>query len=541
IRNHRWEAFGPPLVQFKDTVILTASRSTDMVHLWRVRSTMKTVGGVVPGYVAHGEPEYRQTFVPNTLGRLTLGETVPSSADPTKHPSSRSSYLCLDKSTGNGTGRQRVMVGYDSGHFAVFEYTQDKTADLFSVNNHNNSSSSVGEDGTDSAILEEPPPIHEIGYTGDQSDRRRMVSEEATGRIRSGYFRYPVLATFSDDGVISIYRIQDTGSESWCRRLFRLYGTVVRSPIEMELKRLAPPAPPSQASGDESKSEPPSQVRIGRWRLQISYGVELYDGSWTVRVQEIEFEDEVLIRSVDVGADEDVTENATFQNPSEAASDTSGGDMDYGGGGGRMHDWMIGGQGGIGSGWTTDKQRRPTLTAAASFRLSAALGQDPLFCGLTSSSLTQARINSIATISIAYPLVVTTHNDNTMNVFSMTRERPGLPGREDLCHKDRLRLEHVSTLYGHCGAVSSVSIEARSGRLVSASMDRSIKVWTMTFKESRQWVHQCTVTMNDINKSWTENGQMTKEEGLGLVWVGSDDEKIVSMNCDGTVKVWQFS
>jgi len=152
----------------------------------------------------------------------------------------------------------------------------------------------------------------------------------------------------------------------------------------------------------------------------------------------------------------------------------------------------------------------------------------------------RVRIGARSVVDISWPFVVTTPRDNTMNVFKMTRQI-----NSDVSAAARLKLqfEHLSTPYAHCGAVSSVAIEPRSGRLVSAGMDRFIKVRALTLQRRRQpqhqpqprsrlaqlqpvqpstlpsattsttRVHQCIVSMSDINKSWTEGGQVTTEEG----------------------------
>ncbi|KAF9575241.1 hypothetical protein EC968_003882 [Mortierella alpina] len=298
-------------------------------------------------------------------------------------------------------------------------------------------------------------------------------------------------------------------STPWCTLLHRLYGVETDSPVQVELERIRTPMDEWQLGSEKA-----------RWRALVSFGLELHDGSWTVRLQEVEFDDHSILHSTEIG--------------------TSGGDED-----GTVLYESTGHDEGYDSPF-------PSAT------LSKETG--PSTCQRT---IGHGRIGVISTLSIAWPLVVTTHSDNTMNVFEMTRDSgmnetaaqalapppplpppPPPPLRHD--RQQRIRFRHLSTLYGHCGAVSGVSIESQSGRLVSASMDRSIKVWTMASKNRQervepQRVHRCTVSLSDINNSWTENGRVTKEEGLGLIWVGSDEEKIVSMNCDGTIKVWQFS
>ncbi|KAG0213732.1 hypothetical protein BGX28_003676 [Mortierella sp. GBA30] len=404
------------------------------------------------------------------------------------HERARVTCLSMDVSTTTATGWQKVMVGYESGHFSIFEYPVQE-----------------GRCGNNSTDTES---IREIGRTQD------LQAWSDVGSIQSAAFRYPIVATCSSGGVLSIYRVvavaasaqgpRSPHAQPWCVLMHRLYGTETRSPVQLELERIA-------TSGSHAKVD---GLEKSRWRALVSFGLELYDGSWTVRLQEIEFDEHAILHSAETGTQDDDID----------LRDSAGAGADEG------YD-----------------------SPFPSFFQPTNAESEPSDC---LPAVGHGRIGSISAISIAWPLVVTTHSDNTMNVFQMAHNKDRDKGKgaatreifgfEHYSRNKGIRFQHLSTLYGHCGAVSSVSIESGSGRLVSASMDRSIKVWTMTVKNQedrveQQRVHQCSVSMSDINNSWTESGRVTKEEGLGLVWVGSDEEKIVSMNCDGTIKVWQFS
>ncbi|KAG9324754.1 hypothetical protein KVV02_005345 [Mortierella alpina] len=465
------------IVQFKGAVVLAVS-PCDMVHLWRIpNSTSATTGTEAASGTAPNHPnkqlQFWQTYQHSRTKTVTTAWHSRQGAHIT--------CLSLDTSTTGASGWQKALVGLDSGHFSVFEYPL-----LDGVDNNGS---------TDTATL------REIGSTSS------LQSWSSVGGIRSAAFQYPILTTCTDGGVISIYKItaeQDStphSSAPWCTLLHRLYGVDTGSPVQIELERVRAPMDEKQLGFEKA-----------RWRALVSFGLELHDGSWTVRLQEIEFDNHSILHSTETGTageDEDVTI------PYESTGHDEGYDSPF-----------------------------PSFSQST---LSEEAG--PSTCQRT---VGHGRIGVISALSIAWPLVVTTHSDNTMNVFQMTRdsgrnETAGqtlAPSRYD--RQQRIRFRHLSTLYGHCGAVSGVSIEPQSGRLVSASMDRSIKVWTMASKNRQervetQRVHRCTVSMSDINNSWTESGRVTKEEGLGLIWVGSDEEKIVSMNCDGTIKVWQFS
>ncbi|KAF9117108.1 hypothetical protein BGX27_003570 [Mortierella sp. AM989] len=472
-----WADTHSPIVRFKGSVILISSLN-GLVHLWKVKdSASLDVSG--PG---SGQPEYWQTYQ-SSVSSDTSSQQNHRSASPI-------TCLSLDSSSGKTSQDwQKVMVGYDSGHFSIFEYTQQNNSMA-----HEDSDAATLQEGD---MISKDTPLREIGNTAS------LPAWSEVGRIVTASFHFPILTTCSADGVISIYMIQEKSSSGhsnhWCRLLHRLYGTSTGSPIGISLEQIG--AGPGKSSANS-------------WRALVSFGLELYDGSWTLRLQETEFDERYILRSVETGTEEDNSHQDGEEIETEGKCD----------------------------------QPFPTY-----FK--------PTIPGTTSDCIPSAghvRIGSISSISISWPFVVTTHSDNTLNVFQMTRksDRSSKSGQKphtgsqqhtvSSSHKEPLRFQHLSTLYGHCGAVSSVSIESRSGRLVSASMDRSIKVWTMAMKNQedqleQQRVHQCVVSMSDINKSWTEGGQVTKEEGLGLIWVGSDDEKIVSMNCDGTVKVWQFS
>ncbi|KAG0327543.1 hypothetical protein BGZ99_007381 [Dissophora globulifera] len=465
-----------PIVRFKGSVVVVASPS-GLVHLWRIPSRPRALDTVAP---ESDRPEFWQTY---------------QHSRPIEDKPLEITCLALDTSTGTLKDWQKVVIGYDTGHFSVFEYKQqggvrDSTTTGDGVSNTENNNE-----------REDEVTLRELGNTS------RLPVWSEVGRIQTISYHHPIVTTYSDDGAISIYLIateSDSGSAThWCRLLHRLYGTSSESPIAISLERITP----------SQRGAPDDHKESIRWRTLLSFGLELYDGSWTVRLQEVEFDEHYILYSTEIGTE------------------------DNGGGvAGEKH---------------VDMDDILCDTSFPAYFKSTASGLDSSSC---SPSLGHARIGAISAISISWPFVVTTHSDNTMNVFRMARKVDKESTRRQnfdshtphTFRRERLRFQHLSTLYGHCGAVSSVSIESRSGRLVSASMDRSIKVWTMAMKNrenqlEQQRIHQCSVSMSDINKSWTEGGQVTKEEGLGLVWVGSDEEKIVSMNCDGTVKVWQFS
>ncbi|KAF9435081.1 hypothetical protein BGZ76_006915 [Entomortierella beljakovae] len=325
--------------------------------------------------------------------------------------------------------------------------------------------------------------LNEIGNTASLSSWSNVE------RVVAAAFCYPIIATCSHNGAISIYMVQgkpSKGSQNWCRLLHTLYGTPPSSPIGISLEKIS--------------SSISTELKGIRWRILVSFGLELYDGSWTVRLQETEFSEHQILHSTEIGAE--------------------GGD---------------------------------TAETGEKFDGDEGYSSSPSGYSKYISPTSHGRVGPISGISISWPFVVTTHSENTLNVFQLDRrlergntQKSTIEGQQPKLLKRRLRFHHLSTLYGHCGAVSSVSIESRSGRLVSASMDRSIKIWTTTVMNhedllEQRRVHQCVVSISDIDKSWTESGQVTKEEGSGLIWVGSDDEKIVSMSFDGVVKVWQFS
>ncbi|KAK3816649.1 MAG: hypothetical protein J3Q66DRAFT_343099 [Benniella sp.] len=466
----------PPIVQFKGPVLLIA-HPNGTLQFWRIKNSFSTTDTKPAGCTTQPSlwhtcqyPHPKDTMAQKQQQQQNVQE------------SARISCLAMDTSDASATGSQRVVIGYESGHFSVVEYSlQDKEG------------KPAGENGDP---LEGAFQLREIGHTVDLS------AWSDVGKIVSVAFRYPILTTCSEDDAISIYKLETdttaTNPQHWCRLLHRLYGSPMESPIGISLEKIKPVS-----------SQPPETTTTithgeDTWRVLVSFGVELFSGSWTMRLQEIEFDEHKILHSTEMGASDH------------------------------------------GEGYV------PSLSGLAAF-----------ICGKTNG---YAEIGSISAVSISWPLVVTAHRDNTMNVFQMTRsnvdqdtatattttttttEHPtthSLSNKPN-ARKGQLQFRHVSTLYGHCGAVSSVSIESKSGRLVSASMDRSIKIWTIPASPherplEKPRLHRCSVSLSDINKSWTESGQVTKEEGLGLIWVGSDEEKIVSMNCDGTVKVWQFS
>ncbi|KAF9154156.1 hypothetical protein BG015_001732 [Linnemannia schmuckeri] len=485
-----------PIVQFQGPVLLIVSPG-DMVHLWRIKSA-----------AAIQEPRGGGLWLsPPTLSMPSESSRQPEFWQTYRSSSKRAgsssiSCLALDRSsTVSGslaTGWQKVMVGYDSGHFSIFEY----------LLRHNGESSNEHGDKKETRAT----TLREIGNTVD------LPAWSDVGGIQSASFLYPILTTCSDDGTISIYKIREDHSHSldhpdeprhWCRLLHRLYGSSSHSPVEMELRPVVAQQPPSFEHGQQLK-----EVTRPLWRALITFGLQLLDGSWTVRLQEIEFDEQFIRHSIETGAEDesDYGRAATYQ------EDSKGGGVDE-----------------------DETYQRSEIPSSSAESFSARL-----------NSAAHARIGTISAITISSPYVVTTHPDNTMNVFHMARpsiktqkQAAGQGGGGSIYPKP-IRFRHLSTLYGHCGAVSSVAIESRSGRLVSASMDRSIKVWTMVSRNQydqleQRRVHQCALSMNDLNQSWTLGARVSKEEGLGLVWVGTDDEKIVSMNSDGTVKVWLFS
>ncbi|KAG9063241.1 hypothetical protein KI688_004845 [Linnemannia hyalina] len=487
-----------PIVQFQGPVLLIVSPG-DMVHLWKIKSAMDVQEPGRDGQSSSPtlpvpsestrRPEFWQTY------RSSRKRTGPSSI----------SCLALDRSSAVGDSLttaswQKVMVGYDSGHFSIFEY-------LIHHHHHQDDKPSELSHNKESATT-----LREIGNTAD------LPAWSDVGGIQSASFLYPILTTCSDDGTISIYKIQEDHSHTldhpdeprhWCRLLHRLYGSSPLSPVEIELRPIVAQQP-TTFEQDDSKD----RTRL-LWRALITFGLQLMDGSWTVRLQEIEFDEQFIWHSIETG----VEDESDFERVASYQED---------GGGGEENGTYL--RSGI-----------PSSSAES-------------FSNTLLDSAGYARIGTISAITISSPYVVTTHPDNTMNVFHMARpsvnkahkQAAGRGGGGGTIYPKPIRFRHLSTLYGHCGAVSSVAIESRSGRLVSASMDRSIKVWTMVGRNrydqlEQRRVHQCALSMNDLPQSWTLGARVNKEEGLGLVWVGTDDEKIVSMNSDGTVKVWLFS
>lgn len=455
-----------PIVQFKGPVVLIAS-PCGVLQFWRIG---ESTTGTSLGCIAQPRMIYQHPVQGN---RLVDG------GDTNTTESFQITCLAMDTSSDKSchhSQQQRVMVGYHSGHFSILEYTlQDTMKD---------------QDDTEGSI--EALSVHTVGCTTD------LPAWSDVGRIESAAFHYPILTTCTDDGAISIYHLEAgsttttaVGPRHWCRLLHRLYGSSPESPIGISLEEIKPLSDTLSDSGSGGG---------GAWKALVSFGLELYNGSWTMRLQEIDFDEYHILHSTEIGAlDDDSHVDEGYASPMS--------------------------------------------------------GLEPFGCGKASG---YAEIGLVSAVSISWPLVVTAHRDNTLNVFQMTRDmgmdeaqqqqQQQYSGTTRQQRKGELAFRHLSTLYGHCGAVSSVSIE--SGRLVSASMDRSIKIWTVAGNhhhggggggQEKSSIHRCSVSLSDINKSWTESGQVTKEEGSGLMWVGSDEEKIVSMNCDGTVKVWQFS
>ncbi|KAF9929337.1 RNA-dependent ATPase rok1 [Linnemannia zychae] len=497
-----------PIVQFQGPVLLIAS-PRNMVHLWRIKSAVthpvkKGLSSLpvpsIPSELSR-QPEFWQTYRCSKIWRdVTTAANVEGARGSGDFDMSVISCLAMDRSThlnGDSTSWQKVMVGYSSGHFSIFEY---------SLHNDAHSDSSSKESAT----------LREIGNTMD------LIAWSDVGGIQSASFLYPILITCSDDGTLSIYKIQESylhehpqshnEPQQWCRLLHRLYGSSLDSPVEMELRPVI--ATPHSQSGPLTSAiltyeQELNQGAIQRplWQALITFGLQLMDGSWTVRLQEIEFDEQFIHHSTETGV-EDENESGCEQTCFFQEADDNG-----------------------------PMCERIGIASSPTELLGSCLGPESL-----------ARIPTISAITISSPYVVTTHPDNTMNVFHMARLRSAKvsdTGRgrsgESIYPKKPIRFRHLSTLYGHCGAVSSVAIESRSGRLVSASMDRSIKVWTMVGRNrhdqlEQRRVHHCALSMNDLNQSWALGARVNREEGLGLVWVGTDEEKIVSMNSDGTVK-----
>ncbi|KAF9086553.1 hypothetical protein BGX23_008800 [Mortierella sp. AD031] len=497
--NGRFTRTHSPMVQFQGPVLLIVSPG-DMVHLWKIKPASRIEapdgGGSISPLLSPSsrEPEFWQTY---RSSRKRVG-TTGGQQGPVD--SSAISCLALDRSSAvsDSDGWQKVMVGYDSGHFSIFEY-------LLHQDHHPSAAIPTKEKDAGLANGDERTALREIGNTAD------LPAWSDVGRIQSASFLYPILTTCSDDGTISIYKIQEDHQRSlvdphaprhWCRLLHRLYGSSPLSPVEMELKHVISPSPPPSTSTNFEQEQDKDTARP-RWRVLVTFGIQRLDGSWTVRLQEIEFDEQFICHSIETGVEDEQT-----------STDQDGGEEET-----YLHSGVA-----------------PSSAKSSSACLESA---------------GHARIGDISAITISSPYIVTTHPDNTMNVFHMARASTAKTGAGPKQagvspYSKPVRFRHLSTLYGHCGAVSSVAIESRSGRLVSASMDRSIKVWTMIGRNQhdqieQRRVHQCSLSMSDLNKSWTQGAQVNKEEGLGLVWVGSDDEKIVSMNCDGTVKVWLFS
>ncbi|KAF9349178.1 hypothetical protein BGX34_001983, partial [Mortierella sp. NVP85] len=443
-----------PIVQFKGPVILVA-HPNGTLQFWRIKNSVSTTDTMPAGCTTTQPSLWHTCQYPNPKDTMAQKQNV--------RGTSRISCLAMDTSEASANGSQRVVIGYESGHFSVMEYSlQDKDGKLAGENDD---------------LLEGTFQLREIGHTVDLS------AWSDVGKVVSAAFRYPILTTCSEDDAISIYKLETdttaTNPQHWCRLLHRLYGSPMESPIGISLEKIKPV---SSSSSDTSGED--------TWRVLVSFGVELFSGSWTMRLQEIEFDEHKLLHSTEMGA------------------------MDRGEGYG------------------------PPLSGLAAF-----------ICGKTNGF---PEIGSISAVSISWPLVVTAHRDNTMNVFQMTRSSadqdttitehptPHSVSNKPNVRKGQLQFRHVSTLYGHCGAVSSVrEIGEREYGPLDQNLDDPASPHERPLEKPR--LHRCSVSLSDINKSWTESGQVTKEEGLGLIWVGSDEEKIVSMNCDGTVKVWQFS
>ncbi|KAF9973350.1 hypothetical protein BGZ73_003427 [Actinomortierella ambigua] len=549
-----------PLVQFMGSILATATNTPwgPMVHFWRlVRGNSGQHGdtGTTAGEDdAHRlRIEYWQTFEcpkaskPKTSsndGGCSLRTIVTFELD-------RS--LARRKSSQQST--MLAMVGYDTGEFTIFEI--DTT--------------------TLSISTSDPMPIaiREIGTWNSD------VVDAKSSKLRSSCFHYPMVTTYCTNGTLSIFKVSSTTEKSaaspstWCRLLHRMHGRIGESPVEMEVEEVAKQQEPlwRQQHQHQQQQQQQQQSNTTRWLVRLAFGVPLLDGSWTMRLQEIELDDYQILDCGEIGSGS--YHRSRQQNPAFAGWDDSTHDFE-------MRD------GDDHGGEELDYEESHSL----------------------------ATVTPIASISLASPYLVTTHRDNTMNVFRIQRRRRGrswgktssssssssIPWKAHAAPMvSRLKFWHMSTLYGHCGAVSSASIDARLGRLVSASMDRSVKIWRIgksdghdedTSTPMHRYYHHrehqrmpvpsalameqameqsmdgsekggedthdeswpledgfdeedydpdCLVSMSVNDNSWVRSKRINHDEGVGLAWIGSDDEKIVSVSVDGMIRVWRFT
>ncbi|KAG0276220.1 hypothetical protein BGZ95_007817, partial [Linnemannia exigua] len=255
------------------------------------------------------------------------------------------------------------MVGYSSGHVSIFEYLICQ------------------EQSGSSDNKQESTTLREIGNTMD------LPAWSDVGGIQSASFLYPILTTCSDDGSISIYKIQEDHQElsdpseprHWCRLLHRLYGSSPLSPVEMELLPIFAQHQASFSSTtrfEQDQQQNDDNTTRPRWRALITFGLQLMDGSWTVRLQVIEFDEQFIRHSTETGIEDD-----------SALEDAGVARQQENGNGDRGEEPFL-------------HSRIPSSADSLGSRLESAV---------------HARIGTISAITISSPYVVTTHPDNTMN------------------------------------------------------------------------------------------------------------------------------
>lgn len=96
---------------------------------------------------------------------------------------------------------------------------------------------------------------------------------------------------------------------------------------------------------------------------------------------------------------------------------------------------------------------------------------------------------------------------------------PASPGSQDLIVRDAVNGRVLTTLHGHGGPIASAAFSPHGSRIVTASEDRTVRVWDAT------------------------NGQTMKVLRGHTGWVSSaafspDGARIVTASSDGTVRVW---
>ncbi|KAF9163148.1 hypothetical protein DFQ26_002902 [Actinomortierella ambigua] len=535
-----------PLVQFTGSILATAINTPcgPRVHFWRLvrggSSHQDDAGAASNEDAAHHRLniEYCQTFE---------CPKPPKSKD----SNSRRTIVTfeLDRSLARCKSSQQssilAMVGYDTGDFTIFEIN-----------------------------VISPITIREIGTWNSD------VVGEKNSKLQSSCFRYPMVVTYCTSGTLSIFKVSSaaeraaSSSSTWCRLLHRMHGQVGESPVEMEVEEVA-----------KQQQQQQQQQKSGatRWHVRLAFGVPLLDGFWTVRLQEIELDDYRILDCGEIGSGS--YRRHRPKNPAAAFAGWGGlsskpGDL-------HRQDFEMNGDGDEGM----DDEETEYLRESHSL----------------------ATVAPIASISLASPYLVTTHRDNTMNVFRIQRRRRQQqqqpwakasssvpPQSNTMSTINRLEFWHMSTLYGHCGAVSSASIDARLGRLVSASMDRSVKIWRIGKSDGHDEDHStpmhryyhhkdhqrlpvpsasdiaqameqgaentarghgdayepwpfgdeydvedydpdCLVSMSVNDNSWVRSKKINHDEGVGLAWIGSDEEKIVSVSLDGMIRVWRFT